>query len=174
MLLRGRIARAIRWSGAFAFGLVFSIGLIVSATLTPSHNALFFELRGSGQCDLSHLVPTSLRELRPFGEVGLNVLLFTPLGFVVGWSARRRQLLLFAALAIPIPFAIEWIQLVLTSLDRACQGSDVVDNLAGLAIGCAVGLATTSLIRIAFRRESNGRRRGSGTAADGEDQRPAM
>jgi hypothetical protein len=41
--------------------------------------------------------------------------------------------------AVALPFAIEATQLVVTSLDRACQSADVSDNLTGLALGVVAG-----------------------------------
>jgi hypothetical protein len=75
-----------------------------------------------------------------FGDPTFNILLFIPLGVACGllpWSSRKFALLI-GAFALPI--AIETIQLLATSLDRACQTSDVSDNLTGLVIGLAIGL----------------------------------
>ena len=44
-----------------------------------------------------------------------------------------------------LPFAIETIQLLATGLGRACQSSDVADNLTGLAIGLVIGVVARRL-----------------------------
>jgi hypothetical protein len=43
------------------------------------------------------------------------------------------------AAAISLPFVIEAIQRQALVLNRSCQSADVVDNLAGLAIGLVIG-----------------------------------
>jgi NhaP-type Na+/H+ or K+/H+ antiporter len=55
--------------------------------------------------------------------------------------------------AVILPFAIEMIQLLATGLGRACQTSDVADNLTGLAIGLVVGVVARRLMRSATRSD---------------------
>ena len=120
--------------------LVLSLGAIVAATLTPGREALEFGVVGSGGCDLRRLVPPSVDELRTVPETALNVVLFVPLGLVVGLLPMPRARLGLGLLALVLPFAIELAQMVALPLDRACESADVVDNLSGFALGLLAGL----------------------------------
>jgi hypothetical protein len=137
----GWLARAGRLPRAVAFGLVFSLGLIAAATLTPSRDALLFGIPGPGTCDLSGFLPT-LSDFRSFNDTSLNVFLYVPLGLTVGIAAATRRTLgqAAASVALPfaLPFAIEGIQLVAPPLGRACQSVDVANNLTGLVVGLAI------------------------------------
>jgi hypothetical protein len=139
LVVSGRLGRAIGVSRFIAWALVVGAGLIIAATLTPSAEAIRYGLHGSGSCDFGRLTPASLDEILMFGETGLNVLLFIPLGLAVGLVPRSRTKLLLVAGSVALPFVIEMIQLTVTSLDRECQSADVVDNLMGLVIGLALG-----------------------------------
>ena len=162
IVLSRRIARALKVRRTVAMTLLLSLGLIASATLTPSREAVRFGTIGSGSCDLGRIGPASLAELLAFGDPTLNVLLFIPLGVVIGLfpASRRKVVLVVAALALP--FAIETIQLLARGLDRACQSSDVSDNLTGLVIGLVVGL----VVGVVARRRAQSAS-GSGREDDG-------
>lgn len=162
IVLSRRVARALKVRRTVAMTLLLSLGLIASATLTPSREAVRFGTIGSGSCDLGRIGPASLAELLAFGDPTLNVLLFIPLGVVIGLfpASRRKVVLVVAALALP--FAIETIQLLARGLDRACQSSDVSDNLTGLVIGLVVGL----VVGVVARRRAQSAS-GSGREDDG-------
>jgi len=162
IVLSRRVARALKVRRTVAMTLLLSLGLIASATLTPSREAVRFGTIGSGSCDLGRIGPASLAELLAFGDPTLNVLLFIPLGVVIGLfpASRRKVVLVVAALALP--FAIETIQLLARGLDRACQSSDVSDNLTGLVIGLVVGLVVGVVARRLAQSAS-----GSGREDDG-------
>jgi hypothetical protein len=131
-----------------AWLLVFSLGTIVAATLTPIHGALETGLAGVGTCDLSRFGPAHLADLRTLNDTSLNVLLFLPLGAAIGFLPERGRKAAVAAGAIALPFAIEGIQLVATSLHRGCQSADVADNLTGLLLGFAAGQALRLFARL--------------------------
>jgi hypothetical protein len=137
----GWLGRVLRLPRAVAFGLVFSLGLIAAATLTPSREALLFGIPGPGTCDLSGFLP-SLGDLRSFNDTSLNVFLYIPLGFTVGIAAATRRTLVPVLVSVALPFAlppvIEGIQLVATPLGRSCQSVDVGNNLTGLVAGLTV------------------------------------
>jgi glycopeptide antibiotics resistance protein len=88
----------------------------------------------------------SLQDLRSINETSLNIVLFVPLGLVVGFlpaSDLKRWLL---AAAIALPFAVEGLQLVAPALGRSCQARDVIDNLTGVMVGEIAGFATLWLV----------------------------
>ena len=150
LLVSGRVARMLDRSWATAFALVFSVGLIAAATLTPGRDALLFGVPGSGSCEVTQVGVPSLRELLSVNETSLNVLLFVPLGIVIGSLVRSRLAMVLLVAAVALPFAIEAVQLVITPLGRTCQAVDVVDNLTGLFVGLGVGIlgaAVTRLVR---------------------------
>lgn len=137
--LSGRVARALEVRRALAMALILGVGLIVSATLTPSVDSLSFGTIGRGSCDVGRFWPASVAEFLSFGDPTFNLLLFLPLGVAIGLLPVTRRKLIVAFAALAFPFVIETIQLLATGLDRACQSSDVSDNVAGLVIGFAVG-----------------------------------
>ena len=142
--LARRVGSALGGGRLTGAALVFSVGLIVSATLTPSREALRFGAVGSGTCDLSRLGLAALHDVVTLGDPGFNILLFLPFGLVLATLPRSR-FAPFLVAAIILPPAIEATQLLVGVLDRACQSSDVVDNLTGLVIGLAIGRAVVWL-----------------------------
>ena len=74
-------------------------------------------------------------------EVGLNVVLFVPLGVALALAWSRRGLLWATGLGFWASFAIEVAQGVFLS-DRTPEFSDVVANTAG----CAAGYLATALL----------------------------
>jgi VanZ family protein len=134
-----RLGMALGVRRAVACLLVLGLGVILSATITPSREALLYGAMGRGTCDFSRIGPASLQQLVHFGDPSLNVLLYIPLGTAIGLSLRSHFRIVLVLGAVALPFTIEATQLVVTSLDRACQSADVSDNLTGLAIGLALG-----------------------------------
>ncbi len=160
VVLGARAARALRVSRVVATTLIFGAGLIASATLTPSREALTQGAIGTGTCEFRRVVPASVAELLSLGDPTFNVLLFVPLGLAIGLLPRSRRKVLLVAAAFALPFAIEAIQLLATGLGRGCQSSDVADNLTGLVIGLVVGFvarhATPAGIRGRLERSARG------------------
>lgn len=139
------VARFLAVSPAIATALVASMGLAVAATLTPLRRAIESGVVGSDQCDLSRLGIPSLDELSHFDatDVGLNLMLFVPLGLAIGLGPRSRQKFVLLVAAVATPVVIEVTQLLLPALACGCESADVVDNLLGLALG----LTTASVVR---------------------------
>ncbi len=144
--LSARLGRALGSNRTIAWGLLFGFGLIVSATLTPGREALRFGESGSGSCDLGRIGLASIGEILTFGETGLNVALFMPLGFAIRLLPRGRIMIWIIASAVAFPFVIEATQLILTPLGRRCQSADVIDNLSGLLLGFALGSLASILL----------------------------
>lgn len=149
----GIVGRALGTRRVVASLLLLSLGVIVSATLTPLDGGLDFESVGRGTCDLSRIGLPALGELRRLNDTSLNVLLFVPLGISIALLPRSRRTLLVVVVAIALPFAIELTQLLVPVLGRGCQSADVVDNLLGLAIGAILGAAARGLVLVARRAD---------------------
>ncbi len=124
-----------------AAGLILGAGIALSATVTPSLDALTHHARGSGSCDLGRIALASSSQLGRAGEVALNVLLLVPMGSAIGLLPRRRSTMVVLAAAVALPFAVEATQLVVVRLGRECQAGDVIDNLTGLALGALITAA---------------------------------
>ena len=138
----GRRLTAPRWIGAL---LIFALGLIASATLTPSQEALRSGADGSGTCDLRRVGLAPLSEVLALNDAGFNALLYLPLGVALGSLPWRRSSAGWWLLALGLAPAVELTQLVATPLDRACQSSDIIDNLTGLVVGMLAARAMRSL-----------------------------
>ena len=98
------------------------------------------------------------------GQRLLNTAVFAPSGALLVLVARAGEVRVghravgFALLAA-YSVAIEYTQLALARLDRACDVTDMIDNVTGAAIGVLIG--------IALRRPS-----GRGGCDDGAMSRP--
>ncbi len=131
-LASGPVARSLGTTRRHAFFLLVSVGGIVALTLTPAGHA------GGRACFLSSPGSISIGEFWPLTERGLNVVLFMPLGVALGLVPRSRvkaEAVLLAALS---PVMIESTQYLVRGLGRACEGTDVVDNLTGLGVGLLI------------------------------------
>jgi len=151
-ILGGPVRRMFRVGPLLSWALIVSLGIILSATLTPSREAIDSGASGIRGCDLSRIGLIPIRELLRFGDTGLNVLMFAPLGVAIGLLPGSGRKAAVVAAAIALPFAIEVIQLLVPVLDRACESADVVDNLTGLAIGLVGGVAAGRLAAVVDRR----------------------
>jgi glycopeptide antibiotics resistance protein len=154
VLLTPVVARRLRIARIHAWLLLISLGVILALTLTPSRAAVELGVQGTIGCDLSRIGPGSWSTYARIDDPILNVLVFIPLGISIGLlpPSRTRRWLFVGAFLLPV--AIETTQALVVALDRACQGGDVFDNLAGLVIGLALGLGGGLLWRWARRRLS--------------------
>lgn len=143
------VARRLRVRGLTAWLLLAATGAILAVTLTPSPEALRFGATGGVSCDLSRLGPASLAEYRRFDDPTLNVLMFIPLGMVIGVVGRRPTRVRLALAALLLSPAIELTQALVVPIGRACQGGDLFDNTLGLAIGLALGWGIGRVWRMA-------------------------
>jgi hypothetical protein len=158
LVLGAWAGRLVGGGWVLGFALVLSLGLVLSATVTPGLDALS-GIGGSGVCDLRRVGPPPLADLVWPREALLNILLFVPLGVVIGLCPPTRARTVLAAGAIGLPFAIELVQMQVERLGRQCQSADVVDNLIGLGVGLALALllrAVTGPVRRAGRSEAGG------------------
>ena len=143
-----RFSRMLGARSILGGAIILCLGFALSATLTPQREAFESGAVGTGTCDFTRVGLAPLSSLRTLNDVSVNILLFIPLGAAIGLvpNSRRKAAVVIASLALP--FAIETTQLVVPSLDRACQSADVVDNLTGLVIGLAGGIVVGRLVRL--------------------------
>jgi glycopeptide antibiotics resistance protein len=151
---RQRVAAWLGVSQMLAWAAVVSLGIIVFATLTPLNESAFHGAARTLGCDFSRVGLASPSELLEFDDTGLNILLFIPLGAVIGLIPRSRRMAGLLGAAVALPFVIETTQLLATPLDRACQSADVVDNLTGLVIGFALGWIIATLRPVSPRADT--------------------
>ena len=87
------------------------------------------------------------------GQRALNTALFVPSGVLLVVAAVRWRawalLTVPAGLAILAAYsgAIEWVQFVVARIDRACDLTDVVDNVSGAIIGVVIGFGLALVLR---------------------------
>jgi hypothetical protein len=152
LVVSGVAGRALNVPRVVAFVLLFSLGIIAAATLTPQSEALDFGARGPTRCDFSRVGLARWDDLLHVSEPSGNILMFIPLGVAIGLLPRSRRKAAIVLGAMALPFAIEAIQLAVPLLDRACESADVVDNLTGLVLGLVAGAAPGLMARRADRR----------------------
>ena len=87
------------------------------------------------------------------GQRLLNVVVFVPSGALLVVAAarwpRRAVALVPVGLALLAAYsvAIEWTQLELARIDRACDVTDIIDNVTGAVLGVLVGVVLALLLR---------------------------
>jgi glycopeptide antibiotics resistance protein len=141
------VARRLGVRGIAAWLLLAATGSILAMTLTPNWAGPTAGAWGAISCDLSRVGPASIWEYRHVTDASLNVLLFIPLGVVIGAIGRRRTRVQLALAALLLSPAVELTQAVVVPLGRACQGGDLFDNTLGLLIGLALGWGVGRLSR---------------------------
>jgi hypothetical protein len=139
ILASGALGRWLRVRRSIAWALLFSLGVILSATLSPLDGAEGVTQDAVRTCDFSRTWPASMSDVLQGNDVALNIVMFLPLGCAIGIAPLSRRKMLVLVGAIALPFAIEAVQLFVVPLDRACQTADIVDNLTGLTIGLVAG-----------------------------------
>jgi hypothetical protein len=88
----------------------------------------------------------------PGGQRMLNAVVFIPAGVLLVLVAARWR---WAWLTVPIGLAllagysalIELTQLSLARIDRACDVTDIIDNVTGAVLGVLIGLALLPVVR---------------------------
>lgn len=139
ILASDAMGRWLRMRQSISWGLLFSLGVILSATLSPLNGSEVVNPEAARTCDFARTWPASVSDVLQGNDVAINIVMFLPLGCAIGIAplSGRKVLVLVAAIALPI--AIEGAQLLVAQLGRACQSADVVDNLTGLVIGLVGG-----------------------------------
>lgn len=148
-----------RWYGvvnASAWcGLLWSLVVIALVTLVPTdaHPGIVLAEERMRTCsrDIGGPAPEGFW-IFDGAQRTLNTALFVPSGvFLVLAVARTRWgwLLALPGLAALAAYsvAIELVQLELARIDRACDVTDMIDNVTGAAIGFAIGVALLPILR---------------------------
>lgn len=151
-VLRPRLGTA---SAVSVAGLLWSLVAIALVTLVPTRadvGVVPAESR-SEACSWDYGGPSGAAfEVLGFDQRTLNVLLFVPAGlFLVLAVGRWWAGLVLAPVGLAALTAysltIEFTQLQLARLDRACDVTDMVDNILGAGIGFAMGLVLLPVVR---------------------------
>jgi hypothetical protein len=151
------VSRRTGWTWAMSLGLlIWSVIGIALVTLLPANGApgiVSAEGRlDSCSWDIGGPAPDGFWIL-PGGQRLLNMVVFVPSGaLLVLVAARWRRT---AWVTVPIGFAllsaysvfIELTQLELARLDRACDVTDMIDNVTGAAIGVLLGVVLALALR---------------------------
>lgn len=163
VLLALGAALVARWSGrawaAAAALLAWSLVVIGVITLIPANGApgvVPVEGRLAGcSWDIGGPAPDGFWIL-PGGQRLLNAVVFVPSGLLgVLVTARWRRGWLLAPLVLAglaaYSVVIEFVQLAAARIDRACDVTDVVDNVSGAAVGVVLGLLLWPAVRRLLR-----------------------
>lgn len=160
-LVAASVQRRVGWVAAWSWcGLLWWLVVIALVTLVPLYGidlAVPAESR-SDSCSLDYGGPAPDGFwIFAGGQRLLNTALFVPAGaLLVVASARWRTGWVMAPLGLlglaAYSLAIELLQLELARIDRACDVTDLVDNVVGAGIGFGVGLLLTVVLRPWRRR----------------------
>lgn len=152
LVLRPRLG----WVTALSIaGFVWSLAVIASITLIPANGAPGI-VSAQGRLttcswDVGGPAPNGFW-IFAGGQRLLNTLVFVPSGALLVLAAARWRtawVLVPVGLALLAAYsaAIELTQLVLARIDRACDITDVIDNVTGAGIGVAIGVLLAVLLR---------------------------
>ena len=177
-LLGWLLAKRLGVAGWAAAAFVWTIVVIALVTLIPADadpGVVLAEDRLPGcSFDIGGPAPDGFW-IFSGGQRLLNTVAFVPSGaFLVLAAARWRS----AWLTVPAGLvglaaysvAIEAVQLELARIDRACDATDVIDNVTGAAVGVGVGLLLALVLRPwRDRHERHGRAPVGRGAGPGDD-----
>ena len=154
LVLRRRVGNVTAWAIA---GFLWSLVVIALVTLLPTEadiGVVPAEGRATScSTDYGGPAPEGFW-IFAGGQRLLNTVLFVPSGALLVLAASRWRI---GWLAVPLGLAglaaysvaIELVQLELARIDRACDVTDVVDNVSGAAFGIVVGLVIVVVSRLA-------------------------
>lgn len=160
-LLALALRRRLGWLTALAIaGFLWSIAVIASITLIPANGAPGI-VSAEGRLttcswDIGGPAPDGFW-IFSGGQRLLNTVVFVPAGAllvlaVARWRAAWVLVPLGLVLLAGYSVGIEATQLQLARLDRACDVTDVIDNVTGAAIGVGVGIVLALALRPWRRR----------------------
>jgi hypothetical protein len=162
LLLTLALRPRLGWVSAAAVGgLLWSLAVIASITLIPANGApgiVPAEGRLTGcSWDIGGPAPEGFW-IFSGGQRLLNTVVFVPPGALLVLAAARWRaawVLVPAGLVLLAGYSvvIEATQLALARIDRACDVTDVVDNVTGAVLGAGIGIVLAVLLR-PWRRRS--------------------
>ena len=150
------LSRGLGWFPALAIaGFVWSIAVIASITLIPANGAPGI-VAAEGRLttcswDIGGPAPEGFW-IFSGGQRLLNMVVFIPSGVLLVLACARWRA---AWVLVPLGLAglaaysigIEATQLALARIDRACDVTDVIDNVTGAALGVAIGVVLAAVLR---------------------------
>jgi hypothetical protein len=150
------------WPWAISAGLLlWSVAIIAVVTLIPAHGAPGI-VSANGRLDhcswdIGGPAPDGFW-IFPGGQRLLNTLVFVPSGaLLVLVAGRWRSAWLTVPLGLVVLAAystgIEFTQLAVARLDRACDVTDIIDNVTGATAGAVLGLLALPFVRPWRQRE---------------------
>jgi hypothetical protein len=137
------------------FGLLWSLTVIGIVTLVPAQNGLGYipadQHATSCSWDIGGPAPGGFW-IFGGGQQLLNALLFVPAGifWVLAfgrWRSGRMLVPLGLVALAAYSLVIEEIQLHVARIDRACDVTDIIDNVSGAALGVLLGLLLLPVLR---------------------------
>jgi hypothetical protein len=154
--LAAALARRFGWPWSVLAGLLlWSVAVIGVLTLIPANGAPGI-VSAEGRLttcswDIGGPAPDGFWIL-PGGQRMLNALVFLPAGaLLVLVAARWRSAWLTVPLGLAVLAAysllIEFTQLAAARIDRACDVTDIIDNVTGAVIGVVIGIMLLPLVR---------------------------
>ena len=138
-----------------AAGLLWSVVVIGLVTMVPPEGApgiVYAEDRLATCGEIGGPAPEGFW-IFTSGQRLLNTVLFCPSGVLLVLAAARRPrwtpvtVPLGLAVLAAYSVAIEYTQLALARIDRACDLTDVVDNVSGAVVGVLVGIPLALALR---------------------------
>ena len=166
LLLAGALRPRLGPVTAFAVaGLLWSLVVIALVTLIPAQGAPGIVPAEGRQTSCSWDIGGPAPEgfwIFQSGQRLLNTVLFIPSGVLLVLAAARwrtaRWTVPFGLVLLAVYSAgIEKTQLELARIDRACDVTDVIDNVTGAVLGVLVGLVLALVFR-PWRRRGRPRR----------------
>ncbi len=136
-------------------GLLWSVAVIGLVTLLPpvNHPGIIPTDQHATSCswDIGGPSPGGFW-IFGGGQQLLNALLFVPAGLLTTlalsrWRAGRVLVPLGLAALAAYSLAIELTQLHVARIDRACDVTDILDNVAGTAVGVLLGVVLLPILR---------------------------
>ncbi len=150
------LARRFGWPWSLLAGLLlWSVAVIAVLTLIPANGAPGV-VSAEGRLttcswDIGGPAPDGFW-IFPGGQRLLNAVVFVPSGALLVLVAARWK---SAWLTVPVGLAalagystlIELTQLAAARIDRACDVTDIIDNVIGAGVGALVGIVALPLVR---------------------------
>ena len=161
LAMRRRLGSTTAWAIAGFFWTLVVIALVTLLPTDPDVGIVPAEGRATScSTDIGGPAPDGLWVLSG-GQRLLNTVLFVPAGALLVLGASRWRI---GWVLVPLGLAglaaysalIELAQLELARIDRACDLTDVVDNVSGAVVGVGIGLVLMLVFRPWRHRKSGG------------------